>query len=117
MPFADLGMIEKALTHIVENAITFTPEKGWVKLNAVATKVGIRVSVIDNGVGISEADRERVFEAFFKGDRSRGQSRKGNVGLGLTTARDILALHGSHIQIKPRKEGGTIVYFDLPLKG
>jgi len=68
-----------------------------------------RVTVADDGHGIPDADRERVFDAFYS-------TRKEGTGLGLATARQIVSAHGGDIEIGGREEGGAVVIVHLPLK-
>jgi len=76
--------MERVVTNLLENAIKYTPEDGSVAIYAVARDGEIQISIKDTGVGISEEDLPRIFERFFRCDRSRTQ---GGVGLGLSLAK------------------------------
>ncbi len=112
---ADIGLIERAIDNLTENAIQHSPPGGTVTLRAMAVTSGrVRVEIEDEGPGIAEEEKARLFERFYRGDQSRPSS-SGHAGLGLAIAKSILELHGSQISIDSRPEAGSRFSFDLPL--
>jgi signal transduction histidine kinase len=108
---ADIGMIERVLTNLIENALRFTPARGKVRVSASGEGQGVRVAVADTGRGIAPADLPRVFERFFHADADGDRS---GAGLGLTIARQIVELHGSRLEVRSRPGEGSLFHFLLP---
>jgi signal transduction histidine kinase len=73
----------------------------------------MEISVSDSGIGIPDEDLSRIFDRFFKGDRSRGQDKMG-AGLGLAIAREVMLAHGESLEAMQRTEGGSRFVFTLP---
>ncbi len=110
---ADAGQIGRVLTNLLHNAIKFTPQGGRVTISAEPGGEWATISVTDSGPGIPPAERERVFERFYRGDRARG---RGGTGLGLAIARHIVAGHGGTIRAEEAPGGhGARLSFTLPL--
>jgi signal transduction histidine kinase len=101
--------IQRVLFNLIQNAIRHTPADGSVTVRAEVAGRGVQVEVADTGSGISEADRERVFEAFFQS----GARSNGSAGLGLAISRAIVEAHGGRIWLEPSGVG-TSVRFTLP---
>ena len=110
---ADGDRVAQVLANLVHNAVKFTPAGGSVRLSAAREDGRVLFSVADTGVGIDRADIERVFERFFKADRSRSG---GGTGLGLAIAKHIVQAHGGRIEAKSDGPGrGATFRFTLPL--
>ncbi|MCH8871984.1 HAMP domain-containing protein [candidate division KSB1 bacterium] len=109
---ADIGMIERALSNFIDNALQYTPEKGTVKVDLSKQNKRVRVVVSDTGVGIPEEQIPLVFERFFRVEKSRSRS-SGGTGLGLAIAKRILELHESTISVESVEQEGTTFSFDL----
>jgi signal transduction histidine kinase len=109
---ADVGMIERVLTNLVENALRFTPRGGSVRLELGAESKAVRVTVADTGSGISAEDLPHVFERFYRADRSRERDSDG-AGLGLAIARQIVDLHGSALTVESSPGRGARFSFSL----
>jgi signal transduction histidine kinase len=90
----DLSRLQRALAHLVDNAIKYTPEGGRLAISAKANRTNVHISVADSGIGINQRDLPHVFERFYRGDKSR--STPGN-GLGLSLAQAIIRAHGGEI--------------------
>ncbi len=108
---ADEAQMRALLQNLISNAIKFTrsvahPE---VVLTGSRTDFGWRVEVCDNGPGIREQDRERIFELFARADQ-----RQSGSGIGLSTCRRIVEAHGGHIGVSPSSSSGAVVWFDIP---
>jgi two-component system phosphate regulon sensor histidine kinase PhoR len=112
---ADAERIAQVLANLVHNAVKFTPAGGSVRLSAARMDGGVAFEVADTGVGIERADLERVFERFYKADRSRSG---GGTGLGLAIAKHIVHAHGGRIDARSDGPGrGATFRFTLPLAG
>jgi signal transduction histidine kinase len=111
---ADIGMIERVLTNLIENALSHTPGGGRVKLSIERRDRTMRVAVSDTGSGIAAADLPYLFERFYRADKSRGRGAPGS-GLGLAIAKEIVELHGGNIEAESRPAGGAVFTIELPL--
>ena len=100
-------LIYRLVYNLVENAIKYNHPLGQVTVTAYQRKKHVYLSVEDTGSGIPEELRERVFEPFFRVDKSRSREL-GGVGLGLALVREIVRVHDGSICIKSGKTGGTI---------
>ena len=101
-------LIYRLVYNLVENAIKYNHSGGQVTVTAYKEQKHIYLSVADTGSGIPKELRERVFEPFFRVDKSR--SRKlGGVGLGLALVHEIVRVHDGSITVKPNPSGGTIL--------
>jgi two-component system sensor histidine kinase KdpD len=110
--FVDPVQIDQVLTNLIENAALHSPIGGEVTISAAPFRDVIQVRVVDRGPGIAMDERERVFEAFYRGDAA--PERPGS-GLGLAIARAIVVGHGGKIWIEGAPGGGTAVVFELPV--
>jgi len=113
---ADEALMEHVFANLLHNAVKFTPKGGTIRVRAVSDAGVWTVEVEDSGVGIPPEDQERIFERFFKGDRSRDRSQGGS-GLGLALARKIVALHGGDIGVSSAAGTGATFRVELPLHG
>jgi two-component system sensor histidine kinase KdpD len=104
----DVGLLDQALTNVLENAARFTPPGRRIDVSVARWHDGVQVRVADRGPGVPPAERERVFEPFVRGDGSSG------TGLGLAIARAIVEAHGGTIRIGEAPGGGAAVVIELP---
>ena len=111
---ADIGLIERMLTNIIENAVNNTPGGGSVSINLETSANGLVISVADTGPGISKEDLPRIFERFYRSDKSRSRDSEGT-GLGLAIAREVAELHGGSITAESPESGGATFIISLPL--
>jgi two-component system phosphate regulon sensor histidine kinase PhoR len=109
----DLVRIQQVLTNIIHNAIKFTPPGGNISINAQQVNQNIVFSVKDSGNGIAQEDLTRIFERFFKTDRSRSGS---GTGLGLSIAKHIIETHNGRIWAESTIGEGSVFYFSLPTR-
>ncbi|HEX7450677.1 MAG TPA: ATP-binding protein [Polyangiaceae bacterium] len=109
----DPKLIELVLINLVENALRYTPEDTALYVSARAAEGEVVVQVADEGAGIAEAEREKVFEKFFRGSLAR--SNDGGAGLGLMICRAAVRAHGGRISAKGRLGGGACIEFSLPI--
>lgn len=112
---ADIGFIERVLKNLIENSLRYTPAGGEIKVRLIPGGRHVTVQVSDTGCGIDAEDLPRIFERFYRGEKSRGDS-SGNAGLGLAIAKRILELHNGSIAVasKPGMTtfGFTLAYVD-----
>jgi signal transduction histidine kinase len=109
---ADPEKIQRVLFNLIRNAIRHTPADGSVTVRAEAGREGVEIEIADSGEGIPAEERERVFEAFFRGGANSSRHSDG-AGLGLAVSRAIVETHGGRIWLAPA-ERGTRVRFSLP---
>ena len=100
-------LIYRLVYNLVENAIKYNHSGGQVTVTADRKEKHVYLSVEDTGAGIPEELKERVFEPFFRVDKSRSREL-GGVGLGLALVREIVRVHDGSITVKPNPSGGTI---------
>ena len=108
---ADPGKLHDVLRNLVENAVNYSPDKTEIGLGASRTDNSCRITVSDSGPGLPAGDLTRVFERFYRVDKSR--SRPGT-GLGLAIVKHLVELHGGTVVAANRPEGGAIFTVTLP---
>lgn len=101
----DRERITQVLSILLHNALSYTPKEGSVRLTLTRHGKNISFSVEDNGPGIPDAEKEQIFERFYRSDRSR--SKKGHFGLGLCIAAEIIHAHHGRILVKDTPGGGS----------
>jgi two-component system phosphate regulon sensor histidine kinase PhoR len=109
---ADAMQVNRALGNLLHNAIKFTPTEGRIWVRAQAHNGEVLVEVADTGPGIAPEDLPRVFERFFRGDRSR---RSGGTGLGLAIAKHVVEAHGGKIWVESEGRPGHGATFRFTL--
>ena len=107
-------LIYRLVYNLVENAIQYNHSGGQVTVTAYRKEKHVYLSVEDTGNGIPEELRERVFEPFFRVDKSRSREL-GGVGLGLALVREIVRVHDGSITVRSNPSGGTVFDVILPL--
>ena len=109
---ADPAKLHDVLRNLVENAVNYSPDAATIELAAARSNGAIRISVSDSGPGIPSEDLSRVFERFYRVDKSR--SRPGGTGLGLAIVKHLVELHGGEATAENRAEGGARFVITLP---
>ena len=112
MAQADMEQIQQVLYNLLSNAIKFSPDNSTITLETTEKNGKIFVSVKDHGIGIPKASLQKIWERFYKIDRSRGKDQKGT-GLGLAIVKEILHAHGQHINVISTEGVGTEFIFTL----
>jgi signal transduction histidine kinase len=103
---ADEDLLSQVWTNLIHNSIKFTPQGGKVGIDLVREGNTIQFKIRDTGIGIAAEDQERIFERFYKADRSRTRANGGS-GLGLAIAKKIVELHGGEIGVESEPGAGT----------
>jgi two-component system, OmpR family, sensor histidine kinase KdpD len=111
---ADHGLLERALANIIGNAVSFSPDGTPVRVVAGLVPSGVDVRVIDQGPGVSDDERERMFVPF---QRLGDSSRREGVGLGLAVARGFVVAMGGSIELEDTPGGGLTVIVSLEVAG
>jgi two-component system phosphate regulon sensor histidine kinase PhoR len=111
---ADRDRLAQILINLVDNAVKYTPENGWVTVRARALDDGrVELMIRDTGVGIPRADLPRITERFYRVDKARSREL-GGTGLGLAIVKHLVLAHGGELQIESEREEGTTVRVALP---
>ena len=110
----DPDRIKQVITIILSNAVSYTPDAGLIEIDYSAHPNKHTITISDNGSGISDEDKQHIFERFYRSDRSR-ESRS-HFGLGLAIAKEIITLHKGTIQVKDNTYGGASFIIDIPAK-
>ena len=103
---ADSQRISQVISILIQNAISYTPEHGKIELSLTYKKNHFYISVTDNGIGISDEDKKKIFDRFYRVEKSR--SSKEHFGLGLSIAYEIVQAHGGSISVTDVDGGGSI---------
>jgi len=112
---ADERRLKQVVFNLLSNAVTYTPERGNAKLEARRDGGDIVVSVSDTGVGIPTEERERIFQAFEKGQAAHADdAEEAGVGLGLTIVKKYVEMHGGEVTIKSQSGRGTTIACRIP---
>ncbi len=112
--YADIGLIERVISNLTDNALRHTPPGGHVEVAPGREHGRVVVRISDTGCGIEEADQARIFERFFRNDEARTSTAAGGAGLGLAITKKILDLHGCSVRVESTPGEGTTFVFDLP---
>lgn len=103
-----------AINNLVENAIKYNKEDGWVRVTLDADHKFFYLKVADSGVGIPEEFKDRVFERFYRVDKARSRET-GGTGLGLAITKNVILLHHGAIRVESKEGEGTIFLVRIPL--
>jgi signal transduction histidine kinase len=107
--------LRQVLTNLLDNAITYTPEGGAIRLSARAARGRAVIAVRDTGPGIEAQHLPHLFDPFYRVDSARGGG-SGHTGLGLALAAWIVQAHGGHLEVESRIGVGTVFTLTLPLR-
>ena len=113
---ADRERILQVMMNIVSNAIKYTPNGGHIVISAGKKVDRVWMEVSDNGIGIPEADRARIFERFYRVDKARSRE-SGGTGLGLSIAKEIVDRHQGVLTTVDKEEPGLTVRMELKVEG
>lgn len=110
----DRNRLEQVMMNIIGNAIKYTPDGGHIQITAGSDEDTVWMEVRDDGIGIPEKDRERIFDRFYRVDKARSRE-SGGTGLGLSIARELVQRHNGSIALAPHEGPGTTVRLTLPI--
>jgi len=113
---ADRERLTQVMMNVVSNAIKYTPDGGTIQVSAGRVEDRVWLEVADNGIGIPEPDRGRIFERFYRVDKARSRE-SGGTGLGLSIAKEIVDQHRGTIGIVDRPGPGLTIRVELPVEG
>jgi signal transduction histidine kinase len=110
----DAVQLHRAFTNLFCNAVRFSMEGGTVEVTTAQRDGLVVVTLHDTGIGIDPADRDRIFERFFRAD---GEHTTTGIGLGLPIARAIIEAHGGAIEVESTRGKGSTFMIQLPASG
>ena len=110
---ADPDLMHQVIYNLIENAVKFTNENGYISFSALETTYDVTVSIENSGPGIPREDIRYIFDRFYKTDKSRSMDKKG-MGLGLFITKSIMRLHGGHIYVESEPDVYCRFTFNLP---
>ncbi len=109
--FADIGLVERAIQNLMDNALKFTPDKGKIKIIIDHDNENVIIKIKDSGPGISKEDQKYIFERF---RQTESKQKKNGIGLGLAIVKKIMELHETNIKIISQPNEGSTFEFYLP---
>jgi two-component system sensor histidine kinase SenX3 len=109
----DQALLVTAMANLVSNAIAYSPEGSTVSISRRRKGDTVEIAVTDRGIGIAQADQERVFERFFRVDKARSRAT-GGTGLGLAIVKHIAANHNGSIRLWSRPGTGSTFTLSIP---
>jgi two-component system phosphate regulon sensor histidine kinase PhoR len=112
----DPGKLHDVLRNLIENAANYSPEGETIEITSRRVAANFELRVADHGAGVPEADVQRIFERFYRVDRSRSRD-PGGTGLGLSIVRHLVQLHGGDVSVANRPSGGAMFTVTLPARG
>lgn len=110
--YGDIGLMQRVLDNLIENALRHTPEGGQISITLDANPDKLTVRVADNGCGIPPSELPHIFDRFYRMEKNRENVE--HAGLGLAIAKRILDLHGSVIRADSKLQQGTTFEFNVP---
>ena len=110
--FGDEERLKQVMINLIDNAVKYTNADGVIRVSTELKPKEVTISVEDNGIGIPKADLPRLFERFYRVDKTRSRDVGGS-GLGLSIVKHILEVHKSHIKVESEENKGTRFEFNL----
>ena len=111
---ADPKSIEEALSNLVDNAIKYNHPGGTLRIHASSSPQAVKIAVSDTGIGIPDEDLPRIFERFYRADKSRSRDSGGS-GLGLSIVKHIVEKHGGRVEAQSQFHQGSTFTITLPV--
>lgn len=113
--YGNVDLLYRTFYNLIQNSIRYNLDNGSIYISAMQNQYHTRIQICDTGIGISEENRQRIFEPFFRVDKSRSRLM-GGAGLGLSIVKNIIDKHYGTIEISDNKPQGTCFIVELPLK-
>ena len=110
---ADARLVVQVIVNIIDNALKYTEPDSEIRIEARRQGDMVRIMIADNGYGISDAEKEKVFDKFYCGERKITDNRR-SLGLGLYLCKIIVEAHGGKIYVEDNEPRGSIFGFTLP---
>ncbi|MCA1025876.1 sensor histidine kinase KdpD [Cytobacillus kochii] len=112
----DARLMIQVVTNLVDNALKYSPIDTTIDIRTIKNGSNVVVEVLDQGFGIEESEKEKVFDMFYTANRTSGDQRRG-LGIGLALCHAIITAHDGTMSIKDNNPSGSIFRFTLPLSG
>ena len=113
--WADPQRVEQIVGNILGNALNYSREDSTIRIIAEPVKQGVRVSIIDQGNGVPDDEIEKIFDRFYRSEKSRTRA-SGGAGLGLAIVKQLVEGQGGSVGAENPPDGGLYVWFTLPQK-
>ena len=110
----DQDRMTQVIDNLLNNAMKYSPDGGKITIRIEDNHQTVVFTVVDEGLGISKADQERLFERFYRVDKARSRAQGGS-GLGLAISKEVIELHGGRIWVNSVEHQGSAFSFELPL--
>ena len=110
----DIALIVQVLVNIIDNAIKYTPKGSTITISSRRQGPNVLVEVADDGPGIPDADKPRIFDMFYTSSANKPVDSRRSLGLGLSLCKSIVSAHGGDISVTDANPHGTVVRFTLP---
>ena len=111
---ADKSLITRAVSHLIDNAIRYSPERTSVIISTMLESDFLRVVVEDRGYGIAPAEQEKIWQKFYRVARDGQDKEEESTGLGLSLVKEIIEQHGGAVQVQSEVGSGSKFSFTLP---
>ncbi|WP_252504952.1 cell wall metabolism sensor histidine kinase WalK [Sporosarcina sp. Marseille-Q4943] len=111
----DTDKMTQVIDNIISNALKYSPDGGDVRFGVTTSGTFIKVMISDDGMGIPQANVNRIFDRFYRADRARSRAM-GGTGLGLAIAKEMIIAHGGEIWAESEEGKGTTIFFTLPFE-
>jgi signal transduction histidine kinase len=112
---ADRDSLQGAFRNLFENAVKYSPENNKIVVACVVKNNDVIINIVDYGTGIPSKDQSKIFEPFYRSDKSRSKNNIGGFGLGLAISKEIVENHGGSIEVKSKLGEGSTFTITLPL--
>jgi len=109
--FGNERLLYQVWYNLLSNAFKFTDENGTIKIDLLETEKSVMIKIADNGIGIDEENKKRIFDKFYQADKTHAS--EGN-GLGLALVKKVVALHKGKIELNSEKGKGSEFIITLP---
>ena len=110
----DIALIVQVLVNIIDNALKYTPKGSTIEIGSRRQGPNVLVEVADDGPGIPDADKPRIFDMFYTSSSNKPVDSRRSLGLGLSLCKSIVTAHGGDISVADNPPHGTVVRFTLP---
>lgn len=112
MAMVDAGLVVQVIINVVDNAIKYTQAGSHIRISAALKKGMVEVHIADDGDGVPDEAKKKLFDMFYTADNQRGDARRG-MGLGLSLCKSIVEAHGGKMWVEDNRPKGTVFIFTL----